>query len=99
MTKQLEVPVRIMLALFDSFVACILNYSCELWGYLKAENLEKVHKKFLKWILKVKMSTCTSALYGEFGRYPLYIVRHIRIVKYFLRIFDEKRNNCIMYTV
>jgi hypothetical protein len=34
-TKQLEVRVRIMLALFDSFVASILNYSYEVWEYLK----------------------------------------------------------------
>jgi hypothetical protein len=48
MTKKLKVPVRLMLALFNSFVASILNYSYEVWGLLKAENLERVHKKFLK---------------------------------------------------
>ena len=88
-----------MLTLFDSFVSSILNYSCEVWGFLKAENIERVHKKFLKWVINVKRSTCTSALYGEFGRYPLYIVRHIRIVKYFLRLYHEKSNNCILYAI
>jgi hypothetical protein len=53
-----------MLNLFDSYVASILNYSCEVWGFEKAENIERIHRKFMKWIINVKMSTAYSALYG-----------------------------------
>ena len=95
-TRDLEVPVNIMLNLFDSYVASILNYSSEVWGFIKAENIERVHRKFMKWLLNVKMSTTSSAVYGELGRFPLYIDREIRIVKYFLKLHDEKNNNCIL---
>lgn len=50
----------------------------------------------MKWILNVKMSTANSALYGELGRYPLYVVRQVRIVKYFLKLYVEKDYNCIL---
>ena len=42
------------------------------------------------------MSTSNSALYGELGRYPLYIVRQVRIVKYFLKLYVQKNYNCIL---
>jgi hypothetical protein len=41
------------LSLFDTYVTCILNYGCEVWGYHTAPDIEKVHLYFLKRILKV----------------------------------------------
>ena len=55
-----------------------------------------MHRKFLKRIIGVKLSTCNSAIYGELGRYPLYIVRYTRIVQYFLRLFSITNNNSIL---
>ena len=98
-TNQLDVPINIMLDLFDSHVQSVLNYSCEVWGHLSAENLELVHKKFCKWILNVKTSTSTLAIYAELGRYPLQISRYIRIVKYWLKLYQEKSHNCILRTL
>ena len=45
-TKEVQVPVKIMFNLFESFVGSILNYSCEVWGFATAENIERVHRKF-----------------------------------------------------
>lgn len=98
-TRDLEVPVNIMLNLFDSYVASILNYSSEVWGFIKAENIERVYRKFLKWLLNVKMSTTGSAVYGELGRFPLYIGREIRIVKYYIKLHDEKKTIIVFYQV
>ena len=39
-TKGLEIPVSIMYNLFDTYVLSVLNYWCEIWGYIKAENVE-----------------------------------------------------------
>ena len=49
-TKDIEVPINIMLNLFDSYIASILNYSCEVWGFIKAENIERIHRKYMKWL-------------------------------------------------
>ena len=43
-----------LLSLFDTYVKCILNYGCEVWGYHTAPDIEKIHLYFHKRILKVK---------------------------------------------
>jgi len=63
-----------------------LYYGCEVWGNINLEVLERVHKKFCKWVLNVKQSTNTLALYGELGQFPLYIERHVRMVKNLLKL-------------
>ena len=90
-TKGLEIPVSIMHNLFDTYVLSVLNYGCEIWGYIKAENVERVHRKFCKRLLGVKNSTNNLAVYSELGRFPLYIKRHTRIIKYWLQLFNEKK--------
>ena len=56
-TKNMEVPVYIMLNLFDAFVAPILNYKYETWGFRRAENIGRIHRKFCKKLINVKIST------------------------------------------
>ena len=98
-TKTTQVPINIMLNLFDTFDLSILNYACEIWGFTNAENIERVHRKFCKWLLNVKMSTNNLSLYGEIGRFPLYIGRHVRIIKYWLHLHQSKSDNCILRTL
>jgi len=98
-TKEMVVPINIMFKLFDSYVASILNYNCEVWGFITADNIERVHRKFCKRLLNVKMSTNSLSLYAEVGRFPLIIGRYLRIVKYFLKLYQTKQSNCILHTV
>ena len=99
LTQGMEVPINIMCTLFDSCDLPILNYCCEVIGFYKAENMERVQRKFCKWLLNVKMSTNSLSLYSELGRYPLFIERNIRIVKYFLKLYGVKQHNCILNTI
>ena len=80
--KGVETPINITLQLFDSLVGCILNYGCESWGFLNADRIERIDRKFLKYILNVKTTTNNCAVYKELGRYPLSIERQLRIMKY-----------------
>ena len=50
-------------------------------GFFSADGCESVHRKYLKWLQGVKISTSNMAVYGETGRFPLFIDRYIRIVK------------------
>ena len=97
--KEVETPVNIMLLLFDSLVASILNYGCESWGFLNAECIERIHRKFLKYILNVKIQTNNYAVYKELGRHPLIIERHVRIIKYWFKLVDVSNTNCILNAV
>ena len=63
----------ISMHLFDTFVGSIMNYACPVWDFTKSKDLEQIHLKYCKWILGVKNRTCNAAVYGELGRYPIYI--------------------------
>ena len=41
LTRDIVVPIDIMFNLFDAYVISVLNYSCEVWGFIKAENIEE----------------------------------------------------------
>ena len=43
-TNTMEVPVNINFDLFDTYVASILSYRSELWGFSKSENIERIHR-------------------------------------------------------
>ena len=45
------------------------------------------------------MSTNNLSLAEELGRFPLFIGRHIRIIKYWLNLHNIKNVNCILRTL
>ena len=67
----------------------IMNYGCEVWGFLKGQDIERLHLKFLKQVLKVNQHTTSSMVYGELGRVPMFVIRKIRIVKYWFKIIKN----------
>jgi hypothetical protein len=56
------------LSLLDTYISCILNYECEVWGSHQVEDIEKVHLNFRKKTLKVRRSTVNFIIYFEMGR-------------------------------
>jgi len=34
---------HILLSLFDTYISSVLCYGCEIWGFHKAPDIEKVH--------------------------------------------------------
>lgn len=99
LTKETKAPVTTMFHLVDSLVASVLNYGCEIWGFSNAQCIERIHRKFCKRILNVKLSTNNYALYMELGRYPLIIGRQLRIIKYWFKIANNTNSNCILKSV
>jgi hypothetical protein len=95
--KKYETKPKIALQLFDSFIGSILMYASEVWGFHKSKKLENIHLKFCKTILGVRKSTSNVAVYGELGRYPLYINRYVRIVKFWFKIISS--SNIIITTI
>ena len=85
-TRKYTLKPRTVCQLFDAFVGSTLNYACEIWGFSKSKEIERIHLKFCKYLLNVKTSTCNMGVYGELGRYPLYINRYVRMIKYWTRI-------------
>ena len=78
--------VNTLCQLFDSFVGATLNYGCEITGFSKLKQIERVHLKFLKHILHVKQLISSMCIYGKIGRYALYIARYYIIIKYWRKV-------------
>ena len=97
--KEVETPMNISFKLFDSLVASVLMYGSEIWGYINAECIERVHRKLCKYMLNVKLSTNSYAVYSELGRYPLIIERQTRMVKYWFSLMQKINVNFILEAV
>ena len=80
----------VSLELFDAFVGSILNYGCPVWGFCKSKELERIHLRFCKRILGVKLTCSNAAIYGELGRVPVYINRYVQIIKYWLKVVHSE---------
>jgi hypothetical protein len=78
-----------ILQLFDTYVGSVMNYGCEVWGFNKATDVERVHLSFLKRILGVKRSTLSAAVYREFGRLSMQACRKFRILKYWCKLLNS----------
>ena len=77
------------LKLFDALVSPIMNYGSEVWGFHNSQDIERVHLRFLKQILNVRQQTSNMAIYGELGRVPFYVIRKVRIIKYWYKILAD----------
>ena len=88
-TKNLNLKPSVICQLFDAFVTATLNYGCELWGFGRSKEIERIHLKFCKYLLNVKTTCSNMGVYGELGRYPLYINRYTRIIKFWCKIVSS----------
>ena len=91
--KKFPLKPKLLCQLFGS----ILSYASEVWGFTKAKDIERIHLKFCKRILNVPRNACTAAVYGELGRYPLYINWYCRVIKYWCKL--QSTDNIILKNV
>ena len=66
-------------------------------GLSSAYRCERVHRKYLKWLLGVKIGTNNMTVYGETGRLPLFIEANSEYNNCFVKavfnhLQDEKEN-------
>ena len=69
MFDKVSLDIKIKLSLFDSMIVPILTYGSEVWGVYNFKEVDRLHIRFLKYILGVKTQTPTMAIYGETGRF------------------------------
>jgi hypothetical protein len=92
---------KVMCQFFDSLVRPILSYACEVWtGCTRAKGLqqvEQVHRMFLRGILGVNKTTSTFDVLGEFGRYPLEYFWWQQTLKYYDRLRESTPDRLLYY--
>ena len=96
--NQLDLPMSQKCKLFDTLVSPTLNYAAEVWGHCKSPNIEIIHTKFCRKILGVRRSTNVNALYGELGRTPMYIHRKLLMIKYWIKILNNRNDSLLFKT-
>ena len=67
----------------------------QVWGFLRAENIEIIHRKYLKNLLQVKSSTTiSSALYGELVDTHFTLSDTKKLLTIILGFIMRKKKNC-----
>ena len=85
--------------LFDSRIQPILLYASEIWGFEDCQAVENVHITAMKRFCNVPTKTPNAMLYGDCGRYPMYINATIRGIKYWCKLLkmDQMRYPAKVY--
>jgi hypothetical protein len=88
-----RLSLDIFTKLFDSQVQPIVQYGAEVWGLMQGTTIEKVHLFALKRFLGVDRRTPNDLVYGEFGRFPIYLNSYVRCIRYWLKLtrMDDSR--------
>jgi len=88
--REMSLDVETSFQLFDSMVKPILLFSSDVWGYEDISIIEKVHLTFCKYIFGLNRSTPNIMVYGETGRYPLYIEMTKRVIKFLCKLVNGR---------
>jgi len=79
----------IFFKLFDTQIVPMLLYAAEIWGFQKIEAIEKVHLMACKKVLGVSSRAPNTLVYGELGRYPLYVISAARCIMFWFRLLKQ----------
>ena len=66
----------------------LLLYSAEIWGLHRLSNVERVHTFACKRYSNVPLKVPNKFVYGETGRYPMYVNSEVMSIRYRLRILE-----------
>ena len=72
--------------LFDAQITPILTYAAEVWGLHDTKQIEKVHTFAIKRFLNVPLQCSNKMIYGETGRYPLFVTTYVKCIKFWLKL-------------
>ena len=71
-------------------VGSVLNYASEIWNFRRANDIEQVHNRFCRFVLKLSKHVPLSFVCGELGHLPMYVSRKQIILKFWLHIIVNK---------
>ena len=85
-------PASIMFKIFDTKIQPILSYGSEIWFTHEAKDIDTVHSKFCKYVLRINWSAPNTFVRGELGRYSMYCNRILKAIKYWFRVLRMNDN-------
>ena len=98
--RKFQLPIDLSLYLFDMLIVPVMFYGIEVWGYENLEQFEKIHLKFCKDLLHLRESTANCMVYGETGRFPLFITAETRVVSFWHSLHHRRDNlSCLLLSL
>ena len=90
--NTLNLPVDVILDLFNKTIVPILSYGSEIWGFDEFELLQKLQLRFYKIVLKLRITTPSLMVFGETGHYPLWVEVKVKMLMYWFKLisFDNR---------
>ena len=89
--KYKEMSPNTFFKIFDVKIQPVLLYSSEVWGLHRLDSVEKVHLMACKRFLGVPIKSPNKMVYGDLGRYPLYINAYVSCLRYWFRILQMEK--------
>ena len=72
----------------------MLTYGAEVWAIMADHcTIERVHLFAIKRLLNASTRTPSALVYGETGRYPLYVITYVKCIKYWLNLVRMPENH------
>ena len=81
-----SLDTTVFFQLFDAQIKPMLLYASEIWGTARVSVIESAHLFACKRVLCVSNKTPNHTVYGDTGRYPLYIESTINFLRYWLKV-------------
>ena len=69
-SRNLSLPINIMLKHFNVLVEPVVLYGAEVWGSEKCDILERLQLRFFKYVLSVNKLTSSMMVYGNWVQLP-----------------------------
>ena len=84
---------NVFFKLFDAQIQPVVQYGAEIWGLDGVSSVvENIHLFAMKKFLGVDMRTPNDLVYGELGRYPIFINSSVRCIRYWLKLIRMEEN-------
>ena len=96
--NRLNLPLDVSLDLFDSLIAPILTYGCEVWGHENSDMAKKLQLKFYKLLLRLRQSTPSCMVFGETGKFPVCVSIKCRMLCFWFKLICQD-NQCKLSSI
>ena len=91
-----NISLNVFLNVFDTQIKPILLYGADIWGMSSNTTaIENVHLLALKFFLNVPVITPNVMVYGDTGRYELYIYSILSSMKYWCKILKMSESRYV----
>ena len=85
-----QLPKDVFFKLFDRKVSPVLLYGSEIWGFTKSEPIEVVLRYTCKRYMCVGLTACNAAVFGDCGRFPIWIDSTKMCIIYWMKILNMR---------